>query len=100
MPEKDKLVIWPIYFDASRSRIEGRMVSLQDAVHEPDLDMVITAALKSGFKPEIERDRRHPKTWHQEEASGRVLIAKKGPKSAVLKRIAGSMKSKYKKKGR
>jgi signal recognition particle subunit SRP19 len=100
MPEKDKLVIWPIYFDASRSRIEGRVVSLQDAVHEPDLDMVITAALKSGFKPEIERDRRHPKTWHQEEASGRVLIAKKGPKSAVLKRIAGSMKSKYKKKGR
>ena len=99
MPEKDKLVIWPIYFDASRTRIEGRMVSLQDAVHEPDLDMVITAALKSGFKPEIERDRRHPKTWHQEEASGRVLIAKKGPKSAVLKRIAGSMKSKYKKKG-
>ena len=99
MPEKDKLVIWPIYFDASRSRIEGRMVSLQDAVNEPDLDMLITAALKSGFKPEIERDRRHPKTWHQEEASGRVLIAKKGPKSAVLKRIAGSMKSKYKKKG-
>ena len=99
MPEKDKLVIWPIYFDASRTRIEGRMVSLQDAVNEPDLDMLITAALKSGFKPEIERDRRHPKTWHQEEASGRVLIAKKGPKSAVLKRIAGSMKSKYKKKG-
>ena len=99
MPEKDKLVIWPIYFDASRSRIEGRMVSLQDAVNEPDLDMVITAALKSGFKPEIERDKRHPKTWHQEEASGRVLIAKKGPKSAVLKRIAGSMKSKYRKKG-
>lgn len=99
MPEKDKLVIWPIYFDASRTRIEGRMVSLQDAVNEPDLDMVITAALKSGFKPEIERDKRHPKTWHQEEASGRVLIAKKGPKSAVLKRIAGSMKSKYKKKG-
>ena len=99
MPEKDKLVIWPIYFDASRSRIEGRMVSLQDAVNEPDLDMVITAALKSGFKPEIERDRRHPKTWHQEEASGRVLIAKKGPKSAALKRIAGSMKSKYRKKG-
>jgi signal recognition particle subunit SRP19 len=99
MPEKDKIVIWPIYFDASRSRIEGRMVSLQDAVNEPDLDMVITATLKSGFKPEIERDKRHPKTWHQEEASGRVLIAKKGPKSSVLKRIAGSMKSKYKKKG-
>ncbi|MDD1748768.1 MAG: signal recognition particle protein Srp19 [Methanothrix sp.] len=98
MPEKDKLVIWPIYFDAARSRTEGRMVSRQDAVNEPNLDMVITASLKSGFKPEIEREKKHPKTWHQEEASGRVLIAKKGSKSAVLRKIAGSMKSKYKKK--
>ena len=99
MPEKDKLVIWPIYFDADRSRSEGRMVSHQDAVNEPNLDMLITASLKSGFKPEIEREKKHPKTWHQEEASGRILVAKTGPKSAVLKRIAGSMKAKYKKKG-
>jgi signal recognition particle subunit SRP19 len=98
MPEKDKLVIWPIYFDAARSRAEGRMVSRQDAINEPNLDMVITASLKSGFKPEIEREKKHPKTWHQEEASGRILVAKNGSKSAVLKRIAGSMKSKYKKK--
>jgi signal recognition particle subunit SRP19 len=98
MPDKDKLVIWPIYFDAARSRAEGRMVSRQDAINEPNLDMVITASLKSGFKPEIEREKKHPKTWHQEEASGRILVAKNGSKSAVLKRIAGSMKSKYKKK--
>jgi len=98
MPDKDKLVIWPIYFDAARSRAEGRMVSRQDAVNEPSLDMVITASLKSGFKPEIEREKKHPKTWHQEEAHGRILVAKNGSKSAVLKRIAGFMKSKYKKK--
>ena len=98
MPEKDKLVIWPIYFDADRSRSEGRMVSHQDAVNDPNLDMLITASLKSGFKPEIEREKKHPKTWHQEGASGRILVAKTCSKSAVLKRIAGSMKAKYKKK--
>ncbi len=98
MPEKDKLVIWPIYFDIARTRSEGRMVSRQDAVNEPNLDMLITASLKSGFKPEIEREKKHPKTWHLEEASGRILLAKKGSKSAVLKRIAGNMKAKYKKK--
>ncbi len=98
MPEKDKLVIWPIYFDIARTRSEGRMVSRQDAVNEPNLDMLITASLKSGFKPEIEREKKHPKTWHLQEASGRILLAKKGSKSAVLKRIAGSMKAKYKKK--
>ena len=98
MPEKDKLVIWPIYFDIARSRGEGRMVSLQEAINEPTLDLVITAALKSGLKPEIEREKMHPKTWHQAEAAGRILVAKNGPKSAILKRIAGSLKSKWKKK--
>ncbi|HPS91698.1 MAG TPA: signal recognition particle subunit SRP19/SEC65 family protein [Methanothrix sp.] len=98
MPEKDKLVIWPVYFDVARSRSEGRMVSRQDAVNEPNLDMLITASLKAGYKPEIEREKRHPRTWHLEESAGRILLAKKGKKSAVLKRIALSMKAKYKKK--
>jgi len=92
MPDKDKLVIWPIYFDADRTRSEGRMVSLQDAVHEPTLDSVITAALKSGFKPEIEREKKHPKIWHEAEAAGRILVARNGPKSKMLKRIAQSLK--------
>jgi signal recognition particle subunit SRP19 len=100
MPEKDKLVIWPIYFDAALSRKDGRMVSIQDAVEAPNLDMVITAALKSGFKPEIEREKKHPKNWHKDESSGRILILKKGSKSVALKKIAFAMKTKYKKKGR
>jgi len=98
MPDKDKLVIWPVYFDAARSRSEGRMVSLQEAVNEPTLDIVITAAIKSGLKPEIEREKRHPKTWHNPEASGRILVLKKGPKSAVIKKIAGSLSRKLKKR--
>lgn len=100
MPEKDKLAIWPIYFDASRSRQEGRMVSLPDAVNEPNLDMLITAAIKAGFKPEIDREKRHPKIWHEEGAAGRIMISRAGPKSSALKRIASSMKMRYKKKGR
>ncbi len=92
MPEKDKLVIWPIYFDSTRSRRDGRMVSVQEGVKEPSLDDIITAAQKAGFKPEAEREKRHPKTWY--ESSGRILIPKKGPKSAALKRIARSLKGK------
>jgi len=94
MPEKDKLVIWPIYFDAARYRSQGRMVPLQDAVHEPTLDSVISAATRSGLKPEIEREKRHPKTWHMAEAAGRILVPKSCPKSEVLKRIASLLKAK------
>jgi len=48
MPDKSKIVIWPIYFDAARSRDEGRMVSREYAINEPNLDMIITASIKSG----------------------------------------------------
>ncbi len=85
-------MVWPIYFDSTRSRSEGRMVSAQEGVKEPTLDDIITAALKAGLKPEIEREKRHPKTWH--ESSGRILIPKKGPKSTALKKIARSLKGK------
>lgn len=85
-------MVWPIYFDSTRSRRDGRMVSAQEGVKEPTLDDIITAALKAGLKPEIEREKRHPKTWH--ESSGRILILKKGPKSAALKKIARSLKGK------
>jgi len=91
-------VIWPICFDAARSRRDGRSVAIQHAIPEPTLDMVIAAAIKAGFKPEIEREKKHPKTWHTAEAAGRILVPKTGPKSAILKRIAGSLKEKAKKK--
>jgi len=97
MPDKSKIVIWPLYFDAARSREEGRMVPREYAINEPNLDMIITASIKSGLKPEIEREKRHPKTWHKPEAAGRILVAKNGSKSATLKRIAGSLRMKYKK---
>ncbi len=85
-------MVWPIYFDSTKSRSEGRMVSAQEGVKEPTLDDIITAALKAGLKPEIEREKRHPKTWH--ESSGRILIPKKGPKSEALKKISRSLKRK------
>jgi signal recognition particle subunit SRP19 len=90
--KKDTVVIWPIYFDSSRSRSEGRMVSASEAVISPTIDQVITAALKAGYKPEIERDKKHPSTWY--ESAGRVLIPKKEPKSAILKKVARAMKGK------
>jgi signal recognition particle subunit SRP19 len=95
MPDKDMLVVWPIYFDSTRSRSEGRMVSVHEGVREPTLDDVIAAAIKAGLKPEIEREKRHPKTWH--DSAGRILIHKNGPKSAALKRIARSLATKGKK---
>jgi signal recognition particle subunit SRP19 len=89
---KDVVVIWPLYFDAARSRSEGRMVPASVAISSPTLDQLITAAIKAGYKPEIERDKKHPSNWY--ECSGRILVPKREPKSAVLRKIAMSMRSK------
>jgi signal recognition particle subunit SRP19 len=92
MPAKDKVVIWPIYFDSNKARSKGRMVCAKDSMSNPTIDDVIAAAIKAGFKPEIEREKKHPSTWH--ESSGRILVPKKEPKKAILKKIAGSLKKK------
>jgi signal recognition particle subunit SRP19 len=95
MPEKrDTIVIWPIYFDSTKTRSEGRMVSAEDSVQNPSVDDVITATLKAGIKPEIEREKKHPSTWQV--SSGRILVPKSEPKTAILKKIARSLKSKGK----
>jgi signal recognition particle subunit SRP19 len=89
---KDKVVIWPVYFDSTKARSKGRMVCAADSVTSPTIDDVMAAALKAGFKPEIEKDKKHPGTWR--ESSGRILVPKTEPKMAILKKIARSLKRK------
>ncbi|EEP78093.1 conserved hypothetical protein [Uncinocarpus reesii 1704] len=55
--------IYPIYFDATRSRAEGRKVTKKLAVRNPlakdILDAVQLLGLNAGFEPE----KLHPKDW-------------------------------------
>jgi len=92
MPGKsDKVVIWPVYFDSSRTRSEGRAVSEEKAVNSPSLEDLISAARKAGFRPEIEREKKHPSQWY--EGSGRILIYKAAPKSAILRKLSQALKA-------
>lgn len=70
------------------------MVSAEDSVPNPSIDEVITATLKVGIKPEIERDKKHPSTWQA--TSGRILVPKSETKTVILKKIARSLKTKGK----
>jgi signal recognition particle subunit SRP19 len=68
------------------------MVPLAESISKPNIDDIVGAASKSGLKPEIEREKKHPKSWHH--SSGRILVPKKGSKSDILKMIARNLKGK------
>src|SRR5512133_1535053 len=90
MRDRGKLVIWPAYIDQMRSRNMGRIISLKNAVKEPQLNEIKEAARKLGLNPEVEPEKAYPKSWW--ETSGRVLVDDTGPKSVIAKQIALSIK--------
>lgn len=85
----DQVVLWPQYFDAGLSRAQGRRVPAKLAVKKPDAKWVEAAAKKAGLKPELEEDAKHPSLHYKK--SGRVLVAKKDSKEAVIRTVAAGL---------
>jgi signal recognition particle subunit SRP19 len=86
---EDKYVIWPVYFDKSLSKLEGRKVPKKNAVDKPSIEDIAKAAKSLGLNPVLEKNVAHPsRHWKKE---GRVLIDKKDSKSKLLKQIANRL---------
>ena len=85
-----RFVLWPHYFDRSLSRAQGRRVPESLAVKGPDSAWIESAARKLGLEPEREEKARHPSVPY--EASGRVLVARKGSKESVLDAVGAKMR--------
>lgn len=86
MRKQDKVIIWPLYFDASKTRNEGRRVSKTLAVTSPKVSELKEAAEKTGLKCEVVVDATHPKMpWLK---MGMILVEKDGSKEKVIKKIA------------
>ena len=86
LKDKNRLIIWPAYLDASKSRAEGRILSAKDAVKSPVLKEIEKASLELNLNPLVETDKAYPKSWWVK--GGRVVVDKKGPKSVMVKQIA------------
>lgn len=83
------LVIWPRYFDAERTRQQGRRVATKDAVRDPKAGHIAEAARTLGLETKLEKEVAHPAEWWARE--GRVLVEKKWSKEETLKKIAGRL---------
>ncbi|PMB74202.1 signal recognition particle protein Srp19 [Candidatus Bathyarchaeota archaeon] len=86
MRKQDKVVLWPAYFDSTKTRGDGRKVSKILAVPSPKITELKEAVEKLGFECELFADASYPKTpWLK---TGMLLVTKKETKNQLLKKIA------------
>jgi signal recognition particle subunit SRP19 len=86
MRKQDKAIVWPAYFDVSKTRKEGRRVPKSLAVQSPKIVEVAAAAASLGLKHDIVVDAGYPKTpWVK---TGMLMVEKAGSKEQTVKRIA------------
>jgi len=86
MRKQDKAIIWPVYFDANKTRKEGRRVSKTLAVQSPKIMEIQEAAEKLGLRHETILDKGYPKTpWAK---VGMLLVEKKASKEQIINKLA------------
>lgn len=74
--------LYPIYFDANRSRQEGRRVSKKLAVENPLAREIVSACSLLGLETLFEPTKIHPKDWAN---PGRAKIKLKGGRNSMVK---------------
>lgn len=86
--------IYPIYFDSTRSREDGRRVRKEDAVPNPLAWEIVNALQRignakgvQGWQIAFEPDKTHPKDWGN---PGRVRVSIKRDGSAVSSKVGNS----------
>lgn len=77
--------IYPVYFDVSRSRKEGRMVGKELAVENPLAREIVNACGRLGLETLFEPTKIHPRDWAN---PGRVKIKLKGGRHSNIKNSA------------
>ena len=86
MRKRDKFVLWPVYFDSTKTRLEGRRVTKSLAVPAPKLKELQKAVEQAGLQPEVVIDAGHPSSPWQK--TGLIVVSKKGSKTQILRKVA------------
>ena len=79
--------LYPIYFDANKSRAEGRRVSKKLAVENPLAREICDAIFRLGLQMVLEAEKTHPKDWAN---PGRVRVLLKESGQTVGDKVSNS----------
>jgi len=91
MREQDKVILWPVYFDLTKTRAEGRRVPKSLSTPSPKLEEVRKAVEKTGLRPEVVSDAGHPGApWKKD---GLIAVPKRGSKTKTIQRVAKELLS-------
>jgi signal recognition particle subunit SRP19 len=86
MRKQDKIVVWPIYFDSTKTRKDGRKIPKGLAIPSPKILELKKAVETLGLEYDVVMDAGYPKTpWLK---TGMILIRKREEKNKIIKKIA------------
>ncbi len=86
MRQQDKVIVWPVYFDSTKTRKSGRRIPKNLAVPSPNILEIKEAAKKLGIDCDFVADLAHSKTpWLK---TGMLLMKKSKSKEETLRNIA------------
>jgi len=86
MRKQDKIIIWPTYFDSTKTRKDGRRVPKNLSVPSPKILEIKDAVEKLGLEYELVTEAGYPKTpWLK---TGMLLVKKNEAKEQIIRRIA------------
>ena len=88
--DDNAIVLWPEYFDISRSRAEGRRLPKSLCVDKPDLDIIAKGAMILDLEYKIIEDAAYPS--NSNEKNGCVRVEKgKMKKTTLLSKIGETL---------
>ncbi len=91
MQKRDEIILWPVYFDSSKSRREGRRLPKKLCVPSPNINMLEKVVKSLGLNYEIHLDAAYPRLpWIK---TGFIAVKKdKKRKNQILRRVAIELK--------
>jgi signal recognition particle subunit SRP19 len=96
--KKDRIVVWPAYFDSTKTRSEGRRIPKNIAVPSPEIVELSEAVKRLGLDYEVSLEACYPKTpWRK---TGVLLLFKNEKKCPTIAKIARSLLKVRKEMGR
>ena len=59
----DHVIVYPVYIDAAIKQFDGRKISKEDAIENPNPKAMLAAAQALGFEAELQEGVRHPRDF-------------------------------------